>query len=83
LITLELGNYRRTKAKGVLGGVKMLRQFLENKIGQPISNKEFKEIKHMIHDDIKFNFVDFGKIPYINDILLIAERCAVTLKRCS
>lgn len=61
----------------------MLKKFLESKIGQHISDVEFKEIRKMTADDIKFNFKSFGKKPSHNDARIIAERCAIALKRCS
>lgn len=61
----------------------MLKNLLESKIGQTISNSEFKEIKQMTSDDIKFNFIGFGKKPHLDDVIIVAERCAIALKRCS
>lgn len=61
----------------------MRKKLLEIKIGQPISEEEFKEISQMAADDIEFNFENFGKKPSSNDVRMITERCAIALKRCS
>ncbi len=60
-----------------------MKKFLENRIGQPISNEEFREINEMTKYDIAFNFGNFGKEATYNDVIVIAERCAIALKRCS
>lgn len=58
------------------------KNFLERKIGQTILDEEFREINKMVADDIKFNFVDFGKRVSTRDVMIVAERCAIAFKRC-
>lgn len=60
----------------------MPKELLENKIGQSISDWEFKEVMQMTDDDIKFNFIDFNKRITPDEKLIIAVRCATALKRC-
>lgn len=60
----------------------ILKNFLEKKTGQTISDTEMEEIKRMVTDDIAFNFKSFGKKPKHKDTIAIAERCAIVLKRC-
>ncbi|QXE20427.1 hypothetical protein [Clostridium sp. 001] len=60
----------------------IFKSFLERKIGQTISDEEFRQINKMVADDIKFNFVDFGKRVSARDVIIVAERCAIAFKRC-
>ena len=60
----------------------MLRKLLEERIGQ-LSNKEFVDTMDATTEDIRFNYISFGKKISKNEVLNIAERCAITLKRCA
>lgn len=62
--------------------VRKIKRHLERKIGQALSDAELKEIEKMVADDIKFNFVDFGKKVSARDVIIVAERCAIAFKRC-
>lgn len=61
----------------------MLRELLETKVGQPISDAEFKEVMQMTADDIKFNNIGFSRKTKSEKMLIIATRCAIALRRCS
>lgn len=61
----------------------MLKKLLEHKIGQSISSSEFATVMSMATEDIKFNNIGFSKKTKRDDVLNIAIRCAITLKRCS
>lgn len=59
----------------------MLRKALEEKLGS-ISNLEFKAAMEMTTEDIKFNNITFGKRTSPHDVITIAERSILTLRRC-
>jgi hypothetical protein len=60
----------------------MLKEALEKRVGQ-VSNSEFAEIMEAATEDIKFNYISFKKKISLQAVLDIAERCAITLKRCA
>lgn len=42
-----------------------------------------KELSDWVIQDIKFNNISFNKLTSLEELLAIAERCSVTLRRCA
>jgi hypothetical protein len=61
----------------------MLKKLLENKSGHPMSNVEFAIVMSMTTEDIKFNNISFKKKTNINEVIVIAARCAIAFKKCA
>lgn len=57
----------------------MFKKLLEKRVGQPISDSDFREILIMATDDIKFNRIGFKKHTNLKKALVIAEYCYLAL----
>lgn len=57
----------------------MFRSLLSN---LNLDNSEFKAVLQMTTEDIKFNRTSFGKRTSLQDVVSIAEKSAVALRRC-
>ena len=42
-----------------------------------------KELSDMVAADIKFNNITFNKKTTLNDLVTVAERCDLALRRCN
>lgn len=47
-----------------------------------LDNTEYKAVLQMTTEDIKFNRTSFGKKTSLQDVVSIAEKSAVALRRC-
>ncbi|MBU3146606.1 hypothetical protein [Clostridium sp. CF012] len=61
----------------------MSKKLIEQMIGQPITDSEFKIIMEIATDDIKFNRINFKKYTNLNYVLDIAAKGAEIFKRCA
>ncbi len=59
----------------------MIKEMLEQKLGQPITAAEFAVVMEITTDDIKFNRMNFKKKTNLNELLDIAERSSIVFKR--
>lgn len=57
----------------------MFKKLLEKRVGQTISDSDFKEVLNMATDDIKFNRIGFRKHTNLREALVIAEYCYIAL----
>ncbi|GCD13171.1 hypothetical protein [Clostridium tagluense] len=61
----------------------MSKKLLEQRLGQTITDAEFKIIMEIATDDIKFNRIGFKKYTSLNYVLDIAAKSASIFKRCA
>jgi hypothetical protein len=59
----------------------MIRQALEAR-NIHLSNSEFAVVMEIVTDDIKFNRIGFKKKTSMEDVISIAEKSVLTLRRC-
>jgi hypothetical protein len=60
----------------------MLRKRLADK-GYSLTNEEFTVVAEIVTDDIKFNRTNFGKKTNINEVIDLAVRTVIVLRRCA
>jgi hypothetical protein len=53
----------------------VIKEILETMLGKVLSKEEFEQLMKMTDQDIKFNFISFGKKTHLTDVLTVATRC--------
>lgn len=61
----------------------MLKEILEQRIGQTLTNAEFAVICEIVTDDINFNRRSFKKLTSLDYVLDIAERSNFIFRKCA